>query len=408
MSEAQGTYTIHTFLNNSGFTTGFDKLKGMLGGGLASALGPFAAAAAGLIGIKRFIDWGDNIDNFSKRMGIATGTVQAFEYAATLSNSSLEEVGASFKFLQRAMAGAAGSKELAESFARMGISLADISSVAPEEIFMRITDSMEKNGVAGQRFNDVMNLFGRGADRLIPAFTSGWRAQVEAGKANAISPEDIQRIAQLEEAFKKFSMMMRSELGPALAFIFGQILIGTMRLQGSVAAYAQAAGYLSTKLPTTWIMPNTLHKDMWAGLKNVFFPTDSSNTTNLDGNFIQNAFKKFGKDFKTWGTSGGPINTEDLKDSFNGPLVKMQKSLDELMASWSKPSTPAVPGSFSPAKIEKATKPESMPTINTDALKKIGLFVGGDIGLNILRSQLSVLNSINSRIRDVKLAIEKI
>ncbi len=73
-----------------------------IGGSIASMFG-----AGYLISqVKQTLQWADNIDDLSQRLGVGVEQLQAFEYAAKKSGSSMESIITASRALRRAQGGA--------------------------------------------------------------------------------------------------------------------------------------------------------------------------------------------------------------------------------------------------------------------------------------------------------------
>ena len=77
--------------------------------------------------VKAFSDYGTAVDNTSRSLSIATGSLQAFRYAADLGGSSASEMDGAIAMLNKNMANAAAgqNKNLVKLMGDLGISMRD-------------------------------------------------------------------------------------------------------------------------------------------------------------------------------------------------------------------------------------------------------------------------------------------
>ena len=133
----------------------------------------------------------NRIGMVAKQTGIATEALQRLGHAAAMNDSiSFEEMSQGLKFLSRNMGNAAaGGKEAQAAFARIGLSVADLSKMSPDQVFLKLSDAIKSGAIPeSQRMSVVMQLLGRGASGLIPLLTEGGDAiRAMGSKAKVMS-----------------------------------------------------------------------------------------------------------------------------------------------------------------------------------------------------------------------------
>jgi hypothetical protein len=132
--------------------------------GLGAAItAPLALAAV------HFANVGSAINDAAARTGLGTDAIQEFAYAAAQTGASMEDVEAGVRKMSKAIFEAeTGSKQAKESLASIGLTVADLKGLKPEEQFRLIAQHL--NGVedAGAKSAISMELLGKGGTALIP------------------------------------------------------------------------------------------------------------------------------------------------------------------------------------------------------------------------------------------------
>ena len=211
-----------TSLDGSGWAAGLRKMET----GTKASAGRMAASMAGMVGglfavsalrsaTMRMVQHADAIDKMAKRMESSTDTVQKFDFAATQNGATMQNVESSFIKTAQAMEGARqGLSTYVRAFEAFGISMQQIKSSTPEEIFLQIARAVEKAGGALDKAKSLQDIMGRGGKMLVPAFVSGF-----AGTAGTAPPSiDVDSIRRLAEFNDELDRLKREILpGAALA-----------------------------------------------------------------------------------------------------------------------------------------------------------------------------------------------
>jgi hypothetical protein len=175
---------------------------GGIGGQLAGALS-FGAIAAGL---KNAIDKGDQLQDLANRFGVAAESLQRVGNAASLSGGSIEEVaGAMNKLARNAGEAISGNKTMEEAFGRIGLSVSDLKSMTPDQIFLALSKSVQQGGGSLQDFANAQELAGRGAAGLMELLRMGPDAIMANGEAMGVwSNDTIRQLSEASDAIKTF------------------------------------------------------------------------------------------------------------------------------------------------------------------------------------------------------------
>ena len=261
-----------TSLDGSGWAAGLRKMEV----GTKGAAGRMAASMAGMVGglfavsalrsaTMRMVAHADAIDKMAKRMESSTDTAQKFDFAACQNGATIEMVERSFMKTAQAMEGAEqGLATYIRAFEAFGISMQQIKTSTPEEIFLKIAESIEKAGGALDKAKSLQDIMGRGGRQLVPAFVSGFAATA----ASAPDPIDVDSIRRLAEFNDELDRLKREILpGAALAvkgladvflafnaeyrkdtMTFKPGEAGKIGAGGKMPAVKQTAGFLETIL----------------------------------------------------------------------------------------------------------------------------------------------------------------
>jgi hypothetical protein len=165
----------------SGFGTSFASV--------AKKLAIPAAVVAGLggiaAGIKKAIDAADEMGKMSEKFGVPVEQLSRLKYAAELNEVSFETLGKGLKnfgiITQEALAKPSG--DAAQKLKVLGISLDDIRTKSPEELFKKAADGTTRLSDGFGKLNAVSDVFGKrlGVD-LIPLLNKGSKGIAEAGE----------------------------------------------------------------------------------------------------------------------------------------------------------------------------------------------------------------------------------
>lgn len=191
-----------TKLSDSAKNTGLS--INAIGGLLKAALGGLSVGGA-IYGIYKFmnsiIDTADEINKLSQKVGISVESLSTLEYAAKLSDVSIEELRTGLAILNRNIYEAStGSGEITKAFFELGVVTVDANNkIRPTEsilndiikVFSEMPDSVEKTALS-------MKLFGRSGAEWIPLMNQG-----------------AEGIKKLQEEAKKLGYQLTTETAQA-------------------------------------------------------------------------------------------------------------------------------------------------------------------------------------------------
>lgn len=127
-------------------------------------------AFAGMV--KNLAEAGDKLQKLSVKTGIAVEDLSKLDYAASLSDLSMEDLGAALTKLNRVMGDAAnGSKEATDALARFGV--APDSGQTALEVFKQIADRVKATGDETRVASALNDVLGKSFANLIPLLKGG-------------------------------------------------------------------------------------------------------------------------------------------------------------------------------------------------------------------------------------------
>jgi len=174
LAKLQGQLTALETLSAKSFSA-----SGIAGIGLSAT----AAAGALMAAVKSTADYGDALDNLSKRTGESVEDLSRLQYAAKMSDVSNEALGKGMKYLAGQIVGAAnGAKDSSELFDKYGIAVRDVDGKVRgtadvlgdlADVFAEMPDGTEKAALAAEFFGSRLG------SELIPLLNEG-RAGIKA------------------------------------------------------------------------------------------------------------------------------------------------------------------------------------------------------------------------------------
>lgn len=135
-----------------------------------------ATATALAVAVNKSIQHADDLGKMAQAIGLTTQELSGLEYAAKLSNVSLEELRVSFQKFDKAIYdGAKGSKEQKEAFRVLGVSITDAAGNVRNnyDLFTDTADALSKIENSAQKTALAMVLFGKSGASMIPLLNGG-------------------------------------------------------------------------------------------------------------------------------------------------------------------------------------------------------------------------------------------
>lgn len=172
------------------------------------------------------LDAQDQLYKMSQRVGVTVESLSALNYAATLSDVSLESLGGALAKMNKAMAETqTGTGEAKDAFRALGISVTDSTGNlrATEDVFADLADKFASMEDGAGKTALAMKIFGRSGAELIPllnAGRSGLREMADEARRLGVLLD-----GESAKAAERFNDNM-TRMGTALRGIRDQIVIG--------------------------------------------------------------------------------------------------------------------------------------------------------------------------------------
>lgn len=136
-----------------------------------------AIAAPLLLATQRFISIGSEIERASQRTGIAVETLIELKYAAEQTGASLDDVVSAVGKMQRNLLQLAeGGKKAVATFHILHLGLDQLKNLSPDQQLLTIADALKKLNNPGIEAALALQIFGKGAGKLIPLLNLGSNA----------------------------------------------------------------------------------------------------------------------------------------------------------------------------------------------------------------------------------------
>lgn len=150
------------------FTASANKLLGLIGFGLS---------AAALVNLgKKTVEYGEQLNKMAIQTGMAASEIAKLKYVAEQSDTSLEAVTGTFRFLSRAMNEAKnGNAEAIQTFSRFHVEFqnADGSLRNYKDVMFDVADRIKNTSNQTVVLAESQKLLGRNVQQVLPLFKEG-------------------------------------------------------------------------------------------------------------------------------------------------------------------------------------------------------------------------------------------
>lgn len=223
--------------------TGLNKARGMVSGWASGIKGTFAGAFAfGAIisTVKTLLDQAEDLSDAAERYAVSTEFLQKAANVASVTGSKFQDVESALKALTRRSQMAIDSNnEYRKSFVNLGLSLDDLKTMSPDQLFMAIADSVENATDRSQAFKDVMNVAGLSSKNLFTMFSMG-RDEIErlGEEMGVMGDETAASLANANVSMRKVGNQIKTGLAVGLHWV----IMTVQTLTGAFSAMFQIAG----------------------------------------------------------------------------------------------------------------------------------------------------------------------
>ena len=218
---------------------------GKVGKMLAGAFTVTAIMSAG----KQVLDFADQMTNLSAKTGISTTGLQKLELAFMYSGVSLESVTTASGKLANNLIG--GDKGAVAALTKMGLSVAELKRMAPEQQFLTVADAVGKIQNPAEKSFAAMEVFGKGGAALLAGLTGNLIETTDEFERMGLIIDE-QTLKAADDFGDKLGLMGRQLLG-IVANIVGPLLPALSALGSLLGWLGGLVGQLTGFL-VDWIM----------------------------------------------------------------------------------------------------------------------------------------------------------
>ena len=156
-------------------------------------------------GFSTAIEKGDQLQDLANRFGVSAVSIQEIGNAASLSGAGVEDVAAAMNKLSKNAGEAIGGNEsMAESFARIGLSVEDLKTMSPQDLFMSLSKAMASGAIpATEQLAVASDVAGKSVGALMETLRMGPEAISANGQAMGVwSADTILQLSEASDAIK--------------------------------------------------------------------------------------------------------------------------------------------------------------------------------------------------------------
>lgn len=190
----------------SGFAASAKSSLNIVKVGFAAVGGAAIAAGAAIWGFSGRLDALDKVAKDAQRTGLSGKFLQQLQFAADQSGVSAEQLTGGVKRLTRTIGDAqSGNKAAADAFSEIGISMAELAAMSPDDQFRKVAEKLSQIPTAAGRAAAAVKIFGKSGAELNTLFAGGAKgidellAKAEKLKIG-IDAEGLQKIQDANDA----------------------------------------------------------------------------------------------------------------------------------------------------------------------------------------------------------------
>lgn len=150
----------------SGLETVLAKLAGRFGG--LSFIGGAAVGLGGLVASKARES--QSLVAQANAVGLSTSRTQAFDFAASATGTDSGVIFGALGEVRKNQGGAlSGQEEQIRAFQQLGVSISELRSLNPDELFLKIADKLKSGNISSQQYAAALKVMGENAKLVLPA-----------------------------------------------------------------------------------------------------------------------------------------------------------------------------------------------------------------------------------------------
>ncbi len=212
----------------------FGDAASAVGGGIQTAGLAIMAAGTAIVGSLAaaglaFAKVGSELNDLSQRTGVSVEALSELQFVFGQAGVEAADLETAIKKMQKAVVEAAnGSKGANELIARLGLSVADLAAMTPEEMLSAFADGLATVSNPSERAALAMELFGKSGTKLLPVLAQGAEGLARMREfardlGLTVSTDAAQAADELDDAIGELTATVRIlvfQVGAALAPIF--------------------------------------------------------------------------------------------------------------------------------------------------------------------------------------------
>lgn len=212
-------FIIRLGVNSTGVTAGISSASSQFDKLSRRVLGLFAAGSVANI-FQKIVARASDVSDTAKKWQASTTFVQEFGFAAKQTNVDVTELEASFRNTRKAQVEALqGGKEQLEAFKGLHISLAQLKSLRPEQLFRLVAENASKLPPSVRLTADLLTVLGQKNDSVAAAFQNGFLNIANAAKAagQVIDDSVIKKLSDVGDRISALGSKMIVALAPGVS-----------------------------------------------------------------------------------------------------------------------------------------------------------------------------------------------
>jgi hypothetical protein len=242
----------------------------------------------------------DSLNDLSARTGIGVESLQGYSLAAKMAGVDTEQFGVAIQKLAVNIGKANAGDAFDKSLRGIGLSVAELKALAPEQQFSAIGDAIAQLPTVADRAAAAVQVFGKQGAALAPLFREG-AASIEELQARAerlgiiVSETQINNVADMNDAFDLVSATIEGIIGQVIGNLAPAVTDVTNQFLKFVEEWSGAQGEGGTGIANAITDVLLQGAEIFAGVFDQFIGnftgfTESLETASAVFQFVANAF----------------------------------------------------------------------------------------------------------------------
>lgn len=201
-----------------------DKGAKQIKGVLAASFGGLAIGTLFVSQISKAIEFGDEIGKLKTKLGTTAEATSELVAVAKQFDIEIGDLSTSLRKMQVSISEAgSGNKAMLETFTALGLKVADIRRLKPEDQFAAFAEAISSLRDPADRARAATDLFGRSGANLLPLFEQGAegirKARTEVREfGNVLNDLEVKKLQEADDAIKKLKASWDRFWGGAAVF----------------------------------------------------------------------------------------------------------------------------------------------------------------------------------------------